>query len=69
MSEMSIKWKQLSKYMSSKVLKVIECLECKRPLSTNQMIRVQSIQIEICKQKYNQVREYCSIWFYLFLLS
>ena len=44
--------------------KVIECLEqnirkqmdCKIPSSTKQMNRVQSICIEICKQKYNQVR-------------
>ena len=44
--------------------KVIECLEqnirkqiaCKRPSSTKRMNRVQNIQIETCKQKYDQER-------------
>ena len=44
--------------------KVIECLEeniqkyidCGKPSSEKQMSRLQNIQMEICKWKYNQVR-------------
>ena len=45
-------------------IEVIECLKCKRPSSTNQMIRVQSMRIEIkgsiCST--SQVREVLAVF-------